>query len=127
MDKHTFIKKVLSLYSFVTDKDDEGSYYDTYSRVLTKKIDYEKLFDIFASEHKDKFPPTAAWLKEQAKLCYLDYAISAGGYIQVKVYDPRTKAEHKRDCFPKGTTIEQMIRTYEKKFNCTGWQILEVY
>ena len=127
MDKHTFIKKVLSLYSFVTSKDEQGSYYDTYSRVLTKKIDYEKLFDIFASEHKDKFPPTAAWLKEQAKLCYLDNAISAGGYIQVKVFDPRTKVEHKRDCFPKGTTIEQMIKTYEKKFNCTGWQILEVY
>ena len=127
MDKHTFIKKVLSLYSFVTDKDNEGSYYDTYSRVLTRKIDYEKLFDIFSSEHKDKFPPTAAWLKEMSKSCYLDDAISAGGYVQVKVYDPRYKSVSSKDCFPKGTTIEQMIKTYEKKFNCTGWQILEVY
>ena len=127
MDKHTFIKKVLSLYTFITNKDEEGSYYDSYSRVLTQKIDYEKLFDLFANSHNDKFPPPAAQLKELSKSCYLDNAISAGGYVQVKVYDPRYKSVSSKDCFPKGTTIEQMIKTYEKKFNCTGWQILEVY
>ncbi len=68
MVKHEFISRLLSLFTYITSKDEYGSYYDAYSRILTNKIDFDKLWDLY-SQNFGKYPPTASDLKEYAKLC----------------------------------------------------------
>jgi hypothetical protein len=127
MDKHTFIKKVLSLYSFVTDKDNEGSYYDTYSRVLTKKIDYEKLFDMFANEYKDKFPPPAAYIKDLAKKCYLEKVLSFPTFgNHIRAINLKTGYIGSRWASDKTITLEQ-AQKYLDKYEPETYRVLEVY
>ena len=87
-------------------------------------VDFDKLLKVVAEEYLEGFIPPPAWLKDKIPMCLKH---TEGKWQQVKVYDPRYKSVSSKDCFPKGTTIEQMIKTYEKKFSCSGWQILEVY
>ena len=56
------------------------AYYDSYKRVLSNKIDFEKLFDIFCLEHNTNYPPTAAWLKEKSILCLKRKSNKAPGF-----------------------------------------------
>ena len=126
MDKFDFINRIIALYPHaITDK---TAQYDTYSRVLTNKVDYEKLLDIFAGEYKDNFPPPAAILKEMSKRCLKQEDVQAQKWLNVKVYNPIYKCVTNSDCFPAGTTTEQMINAYKKLFpNTDGWKIVEVY
>ena len=128
MNKHDFIEKVLSRFAYYTEKDTQGVFYDAYSRVLTKKTDYEKLWDLFCNEYKDKTPPTGVQLKEYAKQCYLASEMkNASKWIHVKVYNPVYKTVTSIDCFPIGTAEEQIIKTYEAQFKCKGFKIIELY
>ncbi len=85
MIKHEFISKLLSLYSFVQSKDEFGSYYDSYSRILTNKIDYDKLWDLF-SQNFGKYPPTASELKEFAKQCYIENMALGKADIKTSIF-----------------------------------------
>lgn len=127
MDKFDFINRIIALYPHaITDKQAQ---YDTYNRALNKnKIDFEKLMDVFAEEYKDSFPPPAAVLKDMAQKCLKEEIESGKTFQEVKVYDPIHNCIRLKDVFPKGTSKERMIKTYEKMFpGSSGWQIIEVW
>lgn len=125
MDKFDFINRIIALYPHaITDK---TAQYDTYSRVLSNKVDYEQLMDIYANEYKDGFPPPAAILKELSARCIKQEAITAQKWLHVKVFNTLYNAITNGDCFPAGTTQEQMLNTYKNRFGGEGWKIIEVY
>lgn len=126
MDKFDFINRIIALYPHaITDK---SAQYDTYARALSaNKIDFEQLMDIFANEYKDGFPPPAATLKEMSARCIKQEAITAQKWLHVKVFNPLYNCITNNDCFPAGTTQEQMLNTYKKRFGGDGWKIIEVY
>lgn len=124
MNKHEFIKKLLSRFSFYVEKDPEGTFYDTYTRVLTNKVDYDKLWDKFVNEYDKQGPPTGVYIKQMAQSCLKEYAPS-DNWLSVRVYNPLYKCTMV-DGFPKDITEEQVLKAYEKKFNCTGFKILEM-
>lgn len=123
MDKFDFINRIIALYPHaITDKQAQ---YDTYARALNNNTDFEQLLDIYATEYKDGFPPPAAVLKEMAARCIKEEIVSAQKWLHVKIKTPSGNIRN-TDCFPSGTTKDQIIKTYEKMFNCTGWQVIEV-
>ena len=128
MIKEEFIDKVLSRFAYYTEKDTQGALKDTYDRVLTKKIDYSNLWDKFCNEYASKTPPTGIELKNMARTCYLEEEKEAPikRWLHVKVFNPIYKQITNTDCFPIGTTQEKILKTYEKKFNCSGWEIIEI-
>ena len=127
MDKFDFINRIIALYPHaITDK---TAQYDTYSRVLTNKVNYEKLLDIFANEYKDSFPPPAAILKEMSERCLKQEIVKAQKWKHIQVIPPAgvKMTNNGRDCFPAGTTERQMINAYKKLFpDSDGWRIVEV-
>lgn len=129
LNKFNFINNLISRFNYyIQGEQAQQVLYDVYSRVLSKKIDYDKLWNLFCNEYKDKTPPTGVQLKEFSKRCFLESEISkSSNWQQVRVYNPITKVVSCKDCFPKGTSIEQMLATYENKFKCKGFEILEVY
>ena len=128
MIKEEFIDKVLSRFAYYTEKDTQGALKDTYDRILTKKIDYTALWDKFCNEYASKTPPTGVELKNMARTCYLGEEKEAPikRWLHVKIYNPILKTEINSDCFPVGTTQDKILKTYEKKFNCSGWEIIEI-
>jgi len=122
---YEFLDELFEIYSNSWKESNKEVKQKQYWTILDRpNVDFDKLLKIVAEEYLEGFIPPPAWLKDKIPMCLKQ---TAGKWQQVKVYDPRYKAVSKKDCFPKGTTIEQMIKTYEKKFNCSGWQILEVY
>lgn len=128
IDKFEFINNLIAKFShYIQGEEAQKVAYDSYSRVLTRKIDYDKLWDLFCNEYAFKTPPTGVELKNLAKQCYLqDFENTTSNWLHVKVLDPRFNEVRNLDCFPKETTQAQMIATYEKIFGCKGWQILEI-
>lgn len=126
LDKFDFINRIISMYPNAIKNEGYDAYYDSYKRVLSNKIDFEKLFDIFCLEHNTNYPPTAAWLKEKSILC-LKKEIEQSTWLQVKIYNPIYDSISSFDCFPKGTSKETMIKTYEKITKVKGWKVLEVF
>ena len=125
MLKTEFIKKLLSRFNFYAQNDPEGTLYDTYTRVLTSKVDYDKLWDKFCKEYDKQTPPTGVFIRQMAQSCLKQYAPS-GDWISVKVFHPLYNCVL-NDGFPAGTTYEQAIKAYENKFKCTGFKIIEMY
>ena len=125
MNMYEFLDELFEIYSNSWKESNKQIKQKQYWTILDRpNVDFDKLLKIVAEEYLEGFIPPPAWLKDKIPLCLKQVE---GKWQQVKVYDPRYKSVSSKDCFPKGTTIEQMIKTYEKKFNCTGWQILEVY
>ena len=125
MNMYEFLDELFEIYSNSWKESNKQIKQKQYWTILDRpNVDFDKLLKIVAEEYLEGFIPPPAWLKDKIPMCLKQ---TAGKWQQVKVYDPRYKSVSSKDCFPKGTTIEQMIKTYEKKFNCTGWQILEVY
>lgn len=123
MDKFSFIKKVLSLYPFVTAQDNEGSYYDTYTRILTNKIDYNKLWGLF-SENFGKYPPTGKELKELALQCYLQENIEASKkMLHVEIFDKTLKLSSSW-VFPFHCTDEKVLEYFKKRFKRDDFEII---
>jgi hypothetical protein len=122
---YEFLDELFEIYSNSWKESNKEVKQRQYWTILDRpNVDYNKLLKIVAEEYLEGFIPPPAWLKDKIPMCLKH---TEGKWQQVKVYDPRYKSISTKDCFPKGTTIEQMIRTYEKQFKCTGWQILEVY
>ena len=128
LDKFEFINNLIAKFShYIQGEQAQKVSYDAYSRVLTKKIDYEKLWDLVCNEYAFKTPPTGVELKGLAKKCILeDFKNEASKWQHVTVYDPILKVKKSTDCFPIGTPIDKMLATYEKRYKVKGWQILEV-
>ena len=125
MNMYEFLDELFEIYSNSWKEGNKQIKQKQYWTILDRpNVDFNKLLKIVAEEYLEGFIPPPAWLKDKIPMCLKQ---TAGKWQQVKVYDPRYKSVSSKDCFPKGTTIEQMIKAYEKKFNCTGWQILEVY
>ena len=125
MNMYEFLDELFEIYSNSWKESNKQIKQKQYWTILDRpNVDFNKLLKIVAEEYLEGFIPPPAWLKDKIPMCLKQ---TAGKWQQVKVYDPRYKSISSKDCFPKGTTIEQMIKAYEKKFNCTGWQILEVY
>ena len=125
MNMYEFLDELFEIYSNSWKENNKEVKQKQYWTILDRpNVDFDKLLKIVAEEYLEGFIPPPAWLKDKIPMCLKH---TEGKWQQVKVYDPRYKSVSPKDCFPKGTTIEQMIKTYEKKFNCTGWQILEVY
>lgn len=125
MNMYEFLDELFEIYSNSWKESNKQIKQKQYWTILDRpNVDYNKLLKVVAEEYLEGFIPPPAWLKDKIPMCLKH---TEGKWQQVKVYDPRYKTVSSKDCFPKGTTIEQMIKTYEKQFNCTGWQILEVY
>lgn len=125
MNMYEFLDELFEIYSNSWKESNKQIKQKQYWTILDRpNVDFDKLLKVVAEEYLEGFIPPPAWLKDKIPMCLKH---TEGKWQQVKVYDPRYKSVSSKDCFPKGTTIEQMIKTYEKKFNCTGWQILEVY
>ena len=125
MNMYEFLDELFEIYSNSWKESNKEVKQRQYWTILDRpNVDFDKLLKVVAEEYLEGFIPPPAWLKDKIPMCLKH---TEGKWQQVKVYDPRYKSVSSKDCFPKGTTIEQMIKTYEKKFNCTGWQILEVY
>ena len=123
MTKHEFISKLLSLFTYITSKDEYGSFYDSYSRILTNKIDYDKLWDLY-SQNFGKYPPTAKELKDISQQCYLENILKKENQmLHIKIYNPRYK-NICSDVFPVNASDEIIIKTYENKFNIKGFEII---
>lgn len=129
MNKIEFIRNIINRFAYyIQGEQSQQVMYDIYSRVLTKKIDYEKLWNLFCNEYASKTPPTGVELKNLARQCYLqDNSNSNAKWLQVKIFNPITKSVISKDCFPKGTTKEQILKTYEKMFNRNDFEIVEIY
>ena len=126
MDKHDFINKIISLYPHAIK--DYDAQYETYKHALPKseKVDYDKVFEIYCTEHKDSFPPPPGLISEWAMRCIkLDYNPTSK-WLHVKVYNPFYKCVVNTDCFPAGTSEQAILNTYKKRFGGEGWYIAEV-
>ena len=125
MNMYEFLDELFEIYSNSWKESNKQIKQKQYWTILDRPtVDFDKLLKVVAEEYLEGFIPPPAWLKDKIPMCLKH---TEGKWQQVKVYDPRYKSVSSKDCFPKGTTIEQMIKTYEKKFSCSGWQILEVY
>lgn len=126
MDKFDFINRIIALYPHAIK--DGKAQYDLYNRVLSNKVDYEKLMDIFANEYSESFPPPGAVLKEMASRCLKEEIVKSDKWIHVKIYNPIYKTVVNTDCFPAGTSEEVILNTYKKMFpGVEGWKLVEVY
>lgn len=127
MDRHDFISRIITMYPHIIKDDGVSSYYDLYKRAFgSKDIDYEKLFDIFATEYKEKYPPTGAYLSELSLRCLKEKIETSQKWIHVKIYNPSLKAVINTDCFPAGTSRKAILNTYKTRFGGVGWRIIEV-
>lgn len=128
MDRADFITRIIALYPHAIK--DFNAQFDTYQRALKANwnVDYEQLMDLFSEEYKDNFPPAPGLLAEMAKRCAKQETKETQKWLHVKVFNPLYNCVTNNDCFPAGTSEEQMIKTYKKMFpNTDGWKILEVY
>lgn len=126
MNLQQFIIDLFKLYPNSWTQDNEVLKKRQYFTALNgAKIDYSKLMDCVANEHIGEFLPTPAWLKEKAVHCYTGSTVDR--WLHVKVFDPRHQSVRNIDCFPKGTKEEDILKTYESLFKCTGWKIMEIY
>lgn len=128
MDRHDFISRIITMYPHIIKDDGVSSYYDLYKRAFGgKDIDFEKLFDIFATEYKEKYPPTGAYLSELSLRCLKEKIETSQKWLHVKVFNPIYNAITDWNCFPAGTTEQTILNTYKHRFGGEGWRLIEVY
>ena len=125
-----FIDKIFNRYKCTApDINDKKEEYTSVLISRTGKIDFQRLLDLIAREHNGDFLPNASKILEWSKRCYkAEYKKEFKPWVNVKVFNPVYNCETNNDCFPSGSTEEQMIKRYQKKFpNSKGWKIIEVY
>lgn len=125
-----FIDKLFNRYKCTSpDLNDKKDEYTSVLMTRSGKVNFQKLLDLIAREHSGDFIPNASKILEWATRCYkVEFKKEYRPWLHVKVYNPIYKTVTNTDCFPAGTTQEQMIATYKKMFpNTEGWKIVEVY
>lgn len=122
----SFLRQIVALYSASFKTKDEIDIYKSAVIDLTKDIslDFKKLYKLIVAEHNSNFAPAPAKIKDFAQQCKTQKG-QEQKYRHPKIYNPIYKKIISTDCFPTGTTDEQIIKTYENMFNCTGWKIIE--
>lgn len=101
---------------------------DCVKYLYNPKVDYAKLYELVVKFNPNgNFIPDTAWLYEQQSNCYKKEAKKETLFLQVKIYNPIYDSISSFDCFPKGTSKETMIKTYEKITKVKGWKVLEVF
>ena len=130
MNLDEFIGKLFNRYKCMSpDLEDKKNEYITVLISKCEKIDFQKLLEMISKEHESDFIPTAGKILDWSHRCYKSaYKKSYKPWLNVKVYNPIYGKITNTDCFPAGTTEEQMLKTYQKRFpNFEGWKIIEVY
>lgn len=127
MNLYDFLDELFILFPNSYSKENRNSKERQYMSVLDNpKIDFKKLLKRMTQTYMGDFMPPPAWFLEESVTCYKNG--DECQYLEVtRLYDPRPDYQCERkasDYFPKGTSDEAIIRTYEKKFNCTGWKII---
>ena len=125
-----FIDKIFNRYKCTSpDLNDKKEEYTSVLISRSGKIDFQRLLDLVAREHSGDFIPNASKILEWSKRCYkTEFKKEFKPWINVKVFNPIYNCESNHDCFPAGTTEQQMLNYYKQRFPLTeGWKILEVY
>lgn len=125
MQKMQFIEWLFNLYTNSWNERNKQLKQEQYYKILDDRVDFDKLAKMITEENFSEFMPQPAWIKERLEKCFKQG--SAQKWQNVKVYNPILKVTTNCDCFPLGTSIENMEKSYEKKFKCSGWIIEEVY
>lgn len=124
-----FLNRLTEYYSasFKNNSDKELWKDYTLDEIYNPNVDYDKLLKLLIKRaHNGNFVPDTKQINEDAKECYK--TTGQKKWLHVKVFNPLYNAITNGDCFPAGTTQEQMLNTYKKRFpNAEGWKILEVY
>lgn len=124
-----FLNRLTEYYSasFKSDSDKELWKDYTLDEIYNPNVDYDKVLKLLIKRaYNGNFIPDVSQINDAAKECYKD--TSAKQWLNVKVYNPIYGKITNTDCFPAGTTEEQMLKTYQKRFpNFEGWKIIEVY
>ena len=123
-----FLNRLTEYYSasFANGNDKELWKNITLEAIYNPNIDYDKLFKlIIKNAYNGNFVPDVSQINEAAKECH---KITNGKkWLHVKVLNPLYNCVTNNDCFPAGTTQEQMLKTYKSRFGGEGWKIIEVY
>lgn len=123
-----FLNRLTEYYnaSFGNGNDKELWKSITLEAIYNPNIDYDKLFkQLIREAYNGNFIPDVKQILEASKSCYKDSRSKK--WLHVKVFNPLYNRITNGDCFPSGTTEEQMIKTYKKMFpNTEGWRIVEV-
>lgn len=123
-----FIDKLFKRYVCATDTDEKKEEYASNLFNLSGKVDFLKLLDVVSRNNEKDFVPSVHDVLEWARSCYKsEYKKTSSQWLQVRVYNPFYKKVVSNDCFPNGTTEEQMLKYYQKRFGGEGWKIVEVY
>lgn len=101
MNQIEFIEKLFGLFPSKFTKENKQLWWDGYKKVLSEKIDYEKLYNTVLSGWDKTSAPPPAWLKDHSeiKIYYTqpknDYpysekiTVSVNGSIYSFWYDPK--------------------------------------
>ena len=124
-----FLNRLTEYYgaSFKNESDKELWKSITLESIYNPNIDYDKLFKTLVKRaYNGNFIPDVKQINEAAIECYKQ--TNEPKWLHVKVYNPIYNAVTNTDCFLSGTTEEQMLKWYKKRFpNTEGWRIVEVY
>lgn len=125
-----FIDKIFNRYKCTApDIDDKKDEYTSVLVARANRVNFQKLLDLIAKEHTGDFIPNASKILEWSGRCYkAEFKKEYKPWVNVKVLNPVYDCVTNIDCFPSGTTEQQMINAYKKLFPGTeGWKIMEVY
>lgn len=124
-----FLNRLIEYYgaSFSNGNDKELWKNATLEAVYNPNVDYDKLFKMLVKEaYNGNFIPDAKQINEAAKSCYKQG--TANKWLHVKVFNPIYNCVTNHDCFPAGTTEQQMLNAYKRMFpDSDGWRIVKVY
>lgn len=126
MDKTDFIKRIIGLYPHAIK--DYDAQFDTYNRALTmnEKVDYEQVYDIFCTEHKDSFPPPPALINEWAKRCRkVEY--TGKNLINFAFRNTETGVILRNSASDVPLTVEQALNWIKTVSHSDSWEVAEVY
>lgn len=126
MDKFDFINRIVALYPHAI-KDQEAQY-DTYKRALpiSEKVDYEEVYNIFCTEHKDSFPPPPALIKEWATRCIrADYKNKK--FVHFAFRDIQTGKVIRNCASDVPMSPEQGLKWIKAVSHSDNWEVAEVY
>lgn len=124
-----FLNRLTEYYSasFKNESDKELWKDYTLEEIYNPNVDYNKLLKVLIKRaYNGNFVPDVKQINEAATECYKPKKGSK--WLHIKVFNPLYGSVTNTDCFPSGTTEEQIIKAYKKLFpNTEGWRIVEVY
>lgn len=126
MDKHDFITRIISLYPHAVK--DHNAQYEVYKHALPKseRVDYDQVFEIFCTEHKDSFPPPPGLVSEWARRC-IKAEYKNGKLINVALMNTETGQVLRNAASETPLTEAQIMKWIVGETGHNNWRIVEVY